>query len=308
MEEDRPLALAEWNERWRRWQAAVPKADRARLVRNHSHPEEAHVRTLLQRLAVCGLWIRDASEVQREGMGLCRLCAGSGRPPPAEVFLSWRQALRPEAEGLLAWVLAPGGSARYAARPRRGAWCNVGLEAKHSGNGLGAQCGNLFRLPECDRSSNRSSRSRWYGPACALDPISLLGVIGCRITWVGGRIREATSTAWPDSLVDLLRHGTGHSAEPDDRFPEDVDLFSQRGCSVPVCACRSSIGPTSKRRHACSNAPAAPCAFAASLRRNRILGHRIPRGSPRTCNGWSSSVGPSSHCPSTTSRPGATES
>ncbi|MDE0124697.1 MAG: hypothetical protein OXN97_08995 [Bryobacterales bacterium] len=44
--------------------------------------------------------------------------------------------------------------------------------------------------------------------------------------WVGGRIREATLTEWPEGLVDLLRHGTGDIVEPDDRPPGDVELFS----------------------------------------------------------------------------------
>lgn len=44
--------------------------------------------------------------------------------------------------------------------------------------------------------------------------------------WVGGRIREATLTEWPESLVDLLRHGTGDIVEPDDRPPQDVGPFS----------------------------------------------------------------------------------
>lgn len=43
--------------------------------------------------------------------------------------------------------------------------------------------------------------------------------------WVGGRIREATLTEWPESLVDLLRHGTGDIVEPDDRPPRDLKLF-----------------------------------------------------------------------------------
>ena len=34
--------------------------------------------------------------------------------------------------------------------------------------------------------------------------------------WVSARIREATLTEWPESLVDLLRHGTGDIVEPDD--------------------------------------------------------------------------------------------
>ena len=43
--------------------------------------------------------------------------------------------------------------------------------------------------------------------------------------WVSGRIREATLTEWPASLVDLLRHGSGDIIEPDDRPPGDLNLF-----------------------------------------------------------------------------------
>ena len=43
--------------------------------------------------------------------------------------------------------------------------------------------------------------------------------------WVGARIRESTLTEWPESLVDLLRHGTGDIVEPDDPPPRDRNLF-----------------------------------------------------------------------------------
>ena len=43
--------------------------------------------------------------------------------------------------------------------------------------------------------------------------------------WVSGLIREATSTEWPGSFVDLLHHGSGDIAEPDDPPPRDLDLF-----------------------------------------------------------------------------------
>ena len=43
--------------------------------------------------------------------------------------------------------------------------------------------------------------------------------------WVSARIREATSTEWPESLVDLLRHGTGDIVEPDDPPPRDLNHF-----------------------------------------------------------------------------------
>ena len=35
-------------------------------------------------------------------------------------------------------------------------------------------------------------------------------------TWVSARISESTSTDWPESLIDLLLHGTGDIVEPDD--------------------------------------------------------------------------------------------
>lgn len=43
--------------------------------------------------------------------------------------------------------------------------------------------------------------------------------------WVSARIREATASEWPKTLVDLLHHGTGDIVEPDDPPPEDLDLF-----------------------------------------------------------------------------------
>ena len=43
--------------------------------------------------------------------------------------------------------------------------------------------------------------------------------------WVSTLIREATVTEWPDSLVELLRHGGGDIVEPDDPPPEDTDTF-----------------------------------------------------------------------------------
>ena len=43
--------------------------------------------------------------------------------------------------------------------------------------------------------------------------------------WVSSRICESTLTEWPESLVDLLRHGTGDIVEPDDPPPGDLDLF-----------------------------------------------------------------------------------
>ena len=43
--------------------------------------------------------------------------------------------------------------------------------------------------------------------------------------WVGARIREATASEWPETLVDLLHHGAGDIEEPDDPPPEDLDLF-----------------------------------------------------------------------------------
>ncbi len=43
--------------------------------------------------------------------------------------------------------------------------------------------------------------------------------------WVSARIREAMATEWPESLVDLLHHGSGDIVEPDDPPPGDLDLF-----------------------------------------------------------------------------------
>ena len=43
--------------------------------------------------------------------------------------------------------------------------------------------------------------------------------------WVSTLIREATATEWPESLVDLLRHGSGDIVEPDDPSPGDLDIF-----------------------------------------------------------------------------------
>lgn len=43
--------------------------------------------------------------------------------------------------------------------------------------------------------------------------------------WVSGRIREATLTEWPESLVDLLYRGTSDIVEPNDRPPGDLNLF-----------------------------------------------------------------------------------
>ena len=43
--------------------------------------------------------------------------------------------------------------------------------------------------------------------------------------WVSGLIREAAAPEWPESLVDLLSHGSGDIVEPDDPPPGDVELF-----------------------------------------------------------------------------------
>ena len=43
--------------------------------------------------------------------------------------------------------------------------------------------------------------------------------------WVGALIREATATEWPESLIALLRHGSGDVAEPDDPPPGDPEPF-----------------------------------------------------------------------------------
>ena len=43
--------------------------------------------------------------------------------------------------------------------------------------------------------------------------------------WLSARIRESTLTEWPESLVDLLHHGTGDIVEPDDPPPGDLKPF-----------------------------------------------------------------------------------
>ena len=43
--------------------------------------------------------------------------------------------------------------------------------------------------------------------------------------WVSTLIREATATEWPESLVNLLHHGSGDLVEPADPPPKDVDAF-----------------------------------------------------------------------------------
>ena len=41
--------------------------------------------------------------------------------------------------------------------------------------------------------------------------------------WVSTLIRQATTTEWPESLVNLLHHGDGDLVEPNDPPPKDVD-------------------------------------------------------------------------------------
>ena len=41
--------------------------------------------------------------------------------------------------------------------------------------------------------------------------------------WVSTLIRGATATEWPESLVNLLHHGSGDLVEPEDPPPQDVD-------------------------------------------------------------------------------------
>ena len=43
--------------------------------------------------------------------------------------------------------------------------------------------------------------------------------------WVGALIQDATATEWPESLIALLRHGSGDIAEPEDPPPGDPDVF-----------------------------------------------------------------------------------
>ena len=43
--------------------------------------------------------------------------------------------------------------------------------------------------------------------------------------WVSELIRRESVTEWPDSLKDLLHHGSADLVEPDDSPPEDVEAF-----------------------------------------------------------------------------------
>ena len=41
--------------------------------------------------------------------------------------------------------------------------------------------------------------------------------------WIGGLVRDAVVTDWPQSFLDLLRLGAGDLVEPDDPPPEDIE-------------------------------------------------------------------------------------
>lgn len=41
--------------------------------------------------------------------------------------------------------------------------------------------------------------------------------------WIGGLVRDAVTTDWPRSFVDLLGQCTGELVEPDDPPPEDIE-------------------------------------------------------------------------------------
>lgn len=43
--------------------------------------------------------------------------------------------------------------------------------------------------------------------------------------WVSALVRDATTTEWPESLVDLLHTGAGNLVEPYDPPPEAVHDF-----------------------------------------------------------------------------------
>ena len=43
--------------------------------------------------------------------------------------------------------------------------------------------------------------------------------------WPSARVQETAADRWTESLVDLLRHGSGDIVEPDDPQPREVNLF-----------------------------------------------------------------------------------
>ena len=43
--------------------------------------------------------------------------------------------------------------------------------------------------------------------------------------WLSSLVRRETVSEWPESLVDLLRHGSADLLEPEDPPPEDVEAF-----------------------------------------------------------------------------------
>ena len=43
--------------------------------------------------------------------------------------------------------------------------------------------------------------------------------------WLGGLVRRETVSEWPESLVDLLHHGSADLIEPEDPPPEGVEAL-----------------------------------------------------------------------------------
>ena len=43
--------------------------------------------------------------------------------------------------------------------------------------------------------------------------------------WLSGLVRRETISEWPESLVDLLHHGSADLLEPEDPPPEDIEAY-----------------------------------------------------------------------------------
>ena len=43
--------------------------------------------------------------------------------------------------------------------------------------------------------------------------------------WLSGLVRRESVSEWPNSLVDLLQHGSADLVEPEDPPPEHVETF-----------------------------------------------------------------------------------
>ena len=43
--------------------------------------------------------------------------------------------------------------------------------------------------------------------------------------WLSGLVRRESVSEWPESLVDLLHHGSADLVEPEDPPPENVETF-----------------------------------------------------------------------------------